>query len=218
MGRLAWTNSSNDSSGTGLHLHCFFFYSTAGRFVAPGPRGSGSRGPRREIMSVVGRGWYKPAVEETGFADLLRLMDERSTVFRAAVASAPSLDVRVPTRPEWTLFDLVQHLGEGRRRWAATVAAGLMTLPRPVPAPVVPQACSATDESFPGGSNCVAGGSLQGGHPYLLLIQIPPTSWRDPRTGRKKRTKFSQYQIVLLEEGSRRRGSVLCCGCKSIIA
>ncbi|MFG2628593.1 maleylpyruvate isomerase family mycothiol-dependent enzyme [Streptomyces sp. NPDC048473] len=58
------------------------------------------------------------------FAVLLRLIDERSTAFRAAVASAPSLDVQVPTCPEWTLFDLVQHLGEGRRSWAATVAAG----------------------------------------------------------------------------------------------
>lgn len=58
------------------------------------------------------------------FPDLLRLIDERSTAFRSAVASAPSLDVQVPTCPEWTLFDLVQHLGEGRRSWAATVAAG----------------------------------------------------------------------------------------------
>jgi len=58
------------------------------------------------------------------FPDLLRLIDERSTAFRAAVSSAPSLDVQVPTCPEWTLFDLVQHLGEGRRSWAATVAAG----------------------------------------------------------------------------------------------
>ncbi len=64
-------------------------------------------------------------MEETlEFRDLLRLIDERSTAFRAAVASAPSLDVRVPTCPEWTLFDLVRHLGEGRRSWAATVAAG----------------------------------------------------------------------------------------------
>jgi uncharacterized protein (TIGR03083 family) len=64
-------------------------------------------------------------VEKTlEFPDLLRLIDERSTAFRAAVASAPSLDVQVPTCPEWTLFDLVQHLGEGRRSWAATVAAG----------------------------------------------------------------------------------------------
>lgn len=64
-------------------------------------------------------------MEETlEFADLLRLMDERSTAFRAAVAPAPSLDVQVPTCPEWTLFDLAQHIGEGRRDWAATVAAG----------------------------------------------------------------------------------------------
>jgi len=33
------------------------------------------------------------------FADLLRLIGERSTAFRAAVASAPSLDVQVPTCP-----------------------------------------------------------------------------------------------------------------------
>jgi uncharacterized protein (TIGR03083 family) len=58
------------------------------------------------------------------FSDLLRLIDERSTAFRAAVAAAPSLDVQVPTCPEWTLFDLVRHLGEGRRAWAATIAAG----------------------------------------------------------------------------------------------
>ncbi|GII34982.1 maleylpyruvate isomerase family mycothiol-dependent enzyme [Planotetraspora mira] len=58
------------------------------------------------------------------FPALLRLIDERSTAFRAAVASARSLDVQVPTCPEWTLFDLAQHIGEGRRDWAATVAAG----------------------------------------------------------------------------------------------
>jgi uncharacterized protein (TIGR03083 family) len=64
-------------------------------------------------------------VQETlGFSDLLRLIDERSTAFRAAIAAAPSLDVMVPTCPEWTLFDLVKHLGEGRYAWAATVAAG----------------------------------------------------------------------------------------------
>ena len=62
--------------------------------------------------------------ETLGFPDLLRLIDERSTAFRAAVASAPSLDVQVPTCPDWTLFDLVRHLGDGRRAWAATIAAG----------------------------------------------------------------------------------------------
>ncbi|MFF4540532.1 maleylpyruvate isomerase family mycothiol-dependent enzyme [Streptomyces aureus] len=58
------------------------------------------------------------------FPVLLRLIDERAGAFRAAVASAPSLDAQVPTCPEWTLFDLAQHIGDGRRDWAATVAAG----------------------------------------------------------------------------------------------
>lgn len=58
------------------------------------------------------------------FPDLLRLIDERSAAFRAAVAAAPSLDVQVPTCPGWTLFDLVKHLGGGDRFWAAIVGAG----------------------------------------------------------------------------------------------
>jgi uncharacterized protein (TIGR03083 family) len=58
------------------------------------------------------------------FSDLLRLIDERTSAFRAVVAAAPSLDVPVPSCPGWTLLDLVQHLGKGRRRWAAIVAAG----------------------------------------------------------------------------------------------
>ncbi|BEL04730.1 maleylpyruvate isomerase family mycothiol-dependent enzyme [Actinoplanes sichuanensis] len=56
--------------------------------------------------------------------ELLRLIDERSAAFTAVIAAAPSLDVRVPSCPDWTLADLAQHLGEGRHRWAATVAAG----------------------------------------------------------------------------------------------
>ncbi|MFI6762043.1 maleylpyruvate isomerase N-terminal domain-containing protein [Micromonospora sp. NPDC050417] len=47
------------------------------------------------------------------FPDLLRLIDERLIAFRAAVASEPSLDVQVRNCPEWTPFDLVQHLGAG---------------------------------------------------------------------------------------------------------
>ena len=58
------------------------------------------------------------------FADLLRLIDERSGAFRAAIAAAPSLDVPVPSCPGWTLADLQQHLVQGRRKWAAIVAAG----------------------------------------------------------------------------------------------
>ncbi|MGW2456160.1 maleylpyruvate isomerase family mycothiol-dependent enzyme [Streptomyces sp. NPDC001704] len=56
--------------------------------------------------------------------DLLRLIDERATAFRAAIAAAPSLDVQVPTCPEWTLFDLARHVGSGRPFWSAVVAAG----------------------------------------------------------------------------------------------
>jgi uncharacterized protein (TIGR03083 family) len=58
------------------------------------------------------------------FPVLLRLIEERSVAFRAAVASAPSLEAQVPTCPEWTLLDLAQHLGQVQRRWAATVAVG----------------------------------------------------------------------------------------------
>jgi uncharacterized protein (TIGR03083 family) len=80
-------------------------------------------------------------VEETlQFPDLLRLIEERSSAFRAAVAAAPSLDVQVPTCPDWTLFDLAQHLGQGRRSWAATIAAGPDATAKsaPVGAPAVP--------------------------------------------------------------------------------
>jgi uncharacterized protein (TIGR03083 family) len=91
-------------------------------------------------VSVGGAGWYKAAVEKTlEFADLLRLMQERSIAFQAAVAAAPSLDVQVPTCPEWTLLDLVQHLVEGRHKWAATVAAGAADALAIVSAPVAPR-------------------------------------------------------------------------------
>ncbi|MFJ9458412.1 maleylpyruvate isomerase family mycothiol-dependent enzyme [Kitasatospora sp. NPDC101447] len=58
------------------------------------------------------------------FPELLRLIDERSTAFRATVAAAPGLDAPVPSCPGWTLFDLVKHLGGGDRFWAAIVGAG----------------------------------------------------------------------------------------------
>jgi uncharacterized protein (TIGR03083 family) len=70
------------------------------------------------------------------FPALLRLIDERSTAFCAAIASAPSLDVQVPTCPEWTLLELAQHVGDVRRRWAAIVTAGPDAAP---PAKSVPE-------------------------------------------------------------------------------
>lgn len=65
------------------------------------------------------------------FPVLLQLIDERSTAFRAAVMSAPALDLQVPTCPEWTLLDLVQHLGGVHRFWAAAVNAGAAAAPPP---------------------------------------------------------------------------------------
>ncbi|MEE3922372.1 maleylpyruvate isomerase N-terminal domain-containing protein [Micromonospora sp. BRA006-A] len=62
--------------------------------------------------------------EPLTFPDRLRLIDDRSAAFRDAVAAAPDLDAPVPTCPGWTLFDLARHIGQGRRSWAATVAAG----------------------------------------------------------------------------------------------
>lgn len=58
------------------------------------------------------------------FSDVLRLIDERSTVLRAAIAAGIDVDAAVPTHPDWRLFDLVQHLSVRRRTWAATVATG----------------------------------------------------------------------------------------------
>ncbi|WP_033222617.1 maleylpyruvate isomerase family mycothiol-dependent enzyme [Kitasatospora phosalacinea] len=58
------------------------------------------------------------------FPEVLRLIEDRSAAFRAAIASAPDLDVQVPSCPDWTLRELAQHLGDGRRRQAAVVAAG----------------------------------------------------------------------------------------------
>ena len=67
--------------------------------------------------------------------DLLRLIDERSTAFRAVIASAPDLDTPVPSCPGWTLADLAQHIGAGRRSWAATVALGEAATGRVQPDP-----------------------------------------------------------------------------------
>lgn len=58
------------------------------------------------------------------FPVLLRLIDERSTAFRAAVRSASDLVLPVPTCPEWTLLELVHHLGAVHRRWAGVVSTG----------------------------------------------------------------------------------------------
>ncbi|MGI5501171.1 maleylpyruvate isomerase family mycothiol-dependent enzyme [Lentzea sp. CA-135723] len=58
------------------------------------------------------------------FPELLRLIEERTAAFCDTIAAAPDLDASVPTCPGWTLFDLVAHLGNGRRKWAGIVVDG----------------------------------------------------------------------------------------------
>lgn len=53
---------------------------------------------------------------------MLGIIAEQSTALRSSVAGA--LDARIPGCPEWTGRDLVAHLGEVQRYWAAVVAAG----------------------------------------------------------------------------------------------
>lgn len=72
--------------------------------------------------------------ETPPFPELLALVDERSAALRAAVAAAPHLEARVPGCPEWTLRDLVAHLGAVQRFWAVVVRAGDPTGPPPADA------------------------------------------------------------------------------------
>ena len=58
------------------------------------------------------------------FEDLLVLIEDRSAALRASVADAPDPGVRVPSCPDWSLRDLVRHLTDVHRFWAAAVAAG----------------------------------------------------------------------------------------------
>jgi len=62
--------------------------------------------------------------ETPSFPELLSLIDERSAALREALASAPDLRGRVPGCPDWSLTDLVTHLGNVQRFWAAVVKAG----------------------------------------------------------------------------------------------
>lgn len=68
------------------------------------------------------------------FEDLLTLIDDRAAVLRSNVALSPGLEVPVPSCPDWSLRDLVEHLTRVHRFWAAAVAAG----PSEKPPTVVP--------------------------------------------------------------------------------
>ncbi|MFJ2257033.1 maleylpyruvate isomerase family mycothiol-dependent enzyme [Streptomyces sp. NPDC087844] len=73
------------------------------------------------------------------FEDLLALIEDRSAALRDSVAGSFDLDVRVPSCPDWSLRELVEHVTEVHRFWAAAVAAGPSEKP-PAVAPVMTQA------------------------------------------------------------------------------
>jgi uncharacterized protein (TIGR03083 family) len=57
----------------------------------------------------------------TSFPEFLALVDDRSAALRSA---ALDLQARVPGCPEWTLRDLLVHVGQVQRFWSVVVAAG----------------------------------------------------------------------------------------------
>ncbi|MGH3303907.1 MAG: maleylpyruvate isomerase N-terminal domain-containing protein [Streptosporangiaceae bacterium] len=67
-------------------------------------------------------------METLSFPAALALIDDRSAALRSAAAGA-GLDARVPGCPDWSVADLVAHLGEVQLFWAADVAAGPASSP-----------------------------------------------------------------------------------------
>ncbi|WP_435175661.1 maleylpyruvate isomerase family mycothiol-dependent enzyme [Actinacidiphila sp. bgisy145] len=62
------------------------------------------------------------------FSDWLELVADRSAALRKA-AEAADARARVPGCPDWTVHDLVAHVGQVQRFWAAAVTAGPATRP-----------------------------------------------------------------------------------------
>ncbi|WP_433302899.1 maleylpyruvate isomerase family mycothiol-dependent enzyme [Actinoplanes sp. CA-030573] len=56
------------------------------------------------------------------FSELLTLIEERSAALRGAAGLAPSFEARVPGCPDWSLADLITHLGQVQRFWALTTS------------------------------------------------------------------------------------------------
>jgi len=64
-----------------------------------------------------------PADALLSFDDMIALIEDRSAALRSAAADA-GMTARVPGCPDWSVHDLVAHLGEVHLFWAADVAAG----------------------------------------------------------------------------------------------
>jgi uncharacterized protein (TIGR03083 family) len=69
-------------------------------------------------------------MQTLSFADMLALIDDRSAALREAAAQA-GLGAQVPGCPDWTVADLVEHLGQVHLFWAAVVTVGPADAPPP---------------------------------------------------------------------------------------
>lgn len=65
---------------------------------------------------AVGKACYNAGMQTLSFPDMLTLVQDRSDALRAAAAQA-GLATRVPGCPDWTVSDLVAHLGEVQLFW-----------------------------------------------------------------------------------------------------
>jgi uncharacterized protein (TIGR03083 family) len=63
------------------------------------------------------------SMQTLAFTDILPLIADRSDALRQAARDA-GLDAQVPSCPDWTVRDLIAHLGEVQRSWAAEVQVG----------------------------------------------------------------------------------------------
>jgi uncharacterized protein (TIGR03083 family) len=60
--------------------------------------------------------------ETAPFSQLLEQIEDRSGVLRDAASAVPDFTARVPGCPDWTLADLVTHIGGVQRFWARVTA------------------------------------------------------------------------------------------------
>lgn len=69
-------------------------------------------------------------MQKLSYPDMLALIADRSEALRTAAAAA-GFEARVPGCPDWSVADLVGHLGEVQLFWAADVNAGELQTRRP---------------------------------------------------------------------------------------
>src|SRR2546428_13536318 len=65
---------------------------------------------------------------------------ERESAAAAATIAQGSLDARVPSCPDWSLAELIWHLGRGQRFWASAMRAGDVDPEFPTEEPGPPRA------------------------------------------------------------------------------